>query len=125
MAYVLGVHLCVVRHFIGGNAIITQGGLFIKNLNSGLGHYTSLIINLVQLAFVVLGLVYLKSIMGKKPMFLLSIAVLSILDISLAVAMIFHHVLAAMMIMIIYMMVYGAMFISPVWAYPSEIIPAS
>ena len=125
MAYVLGVHLCVVRHFIGGNAIITQGGLFITTLNAGLGHYTSLIINLVQLAFVIVGLVYLKSIMGKKPMFLLSLGLLSTLDLSLAVAMIFHHVLAAMMIMIIYMIVYGATFISPIWAYPSEIIPAS
>lgn len=125
MAYVLGVHLCIIRHFIGGNAIITQGGLFITTLNSGLGHYTSLIINLVQLAFVIVGLVYLKSIMGKKPMFLLSLGLLSTLDLSLAVAMIFHHVLAAMMIMIIYMIVYGATFISPIWAYPSEIIPAS
>ena len=30
-----------------------------------------------------------------------------------------------MFLMCLYMAVYGAAFISPVWAYPSEIIPAS
>lgn len=89
MAYALGVHLCVIRHWIGGNAIITQGGLFIKTFNPSLGRYTSLIINLVQFAFVIFGLIYLQKIMGKKPLFLLSIALLSFLDLGLAIGMIF------------------------------------
>lgn len=89
MAYNLGVHLCVIRHFIGGNAIITQGGLFIKTLDPGLGHYTSLIINVVQFAFIIIGLAYLQKIMGKKPLFLLSIGLLSLLDFALAVGMIY------------------------------------
>ena len=81
-----------MRHFIGGNAIITQGGLFINNLNQSLGHYTSLIINLVQMLFVVIGLVYLQTFMGKKPMFLLSISVLSLVNFGLATSMIFMQV---------------------------------
>jgi hypothetical protein len=82
--------LCVIRHFIGGNAIISQGGLFIKTLNPSLGHYTSLIINLVQFVFVVFGLVYLQKVMGKKPLFLLSIALLTLLNFALAVGMIYE-----------------------------------
>ena len=81
-----------MRHYIGGNAIITQGELFINNLNQSLGHYTSLIINLVQMLFVVIGLVYLQTFMGKKPMFLLSISVLSLVNFGLATSMIFMQV---------------------------------
>jgi Na+/melibiose symporter-like transporter len=125
MAFTLGVHLCVVRHWIGGNAIITQGGLFIKNFNPELGHYTSLIINSVQFVFVLIGLVFLQKLMGKKPLFLLSITLLSLINLGLAVGMIFGQILACMFLMCLYMAIYGAAFISPIWAYPSEIIPAS
>ena len=121
----MGVHLCIVRNLIGGNAIITQGGLFISTLNAGLGKYTSIIINVLQMVFVVVGLVYLKSMMGKKPMFMLSLSLLSLCNICLAVAMIFDQVLAAFMIMCIFMVIHGSVFTSPIWAYPSEIIPAN
>jgi hypothetical protein len=74
---------------IGGNAIITQGGLFIKTIDPELGHYTSLIINSVQFVFIIFGLAYLQKVMGKKPQFLLSIGLLIFLNFGLAVAMIF------------------------------------
>lgn len=89
-AYLLGLHICVIRHWTGGNAIITQGGLFINGLNPELGHYTSIIINSIQFIFIVFGLVFVQKIAGKRPLFLISITVLSILDIALAVAMIHY-----------------------------------
>jgi MFS family permease len=121
----LGIHLCVIRHWIGGNAIITQGGLFIKTLDAGLGHYTSIIINSIQFIFIIICIVYIQKIAGKRPLFLISITCLSLLDIALAVAMIYSQVVACEMIMCFYMAIYGASFISPIWSYPSEIIPAS
>lgn len=117
--------MAIIRNFIGANAIITQGGIFIKHYNPGLGKYTSLIINMVQFISVVFGLVYVQTVMGKKPLFLLSIPLLSILNLALVVAMIYEQVLSILIILCIYMAVYGAGFISPIWAYPSEIIPAS
>lgn len=86
-AYCLGIHLCVIRHFTGGNAIISQGGIFITTFDPTLGHYTSLIINLVQFAFVILGLVIIQKLVGKRPLFLFSITFLSFINIGLAIAM--------------------------------------
>jgi hypothetical protein len=124
-AYCLGFHLASIRNLIGANAIITQGGLFIKDINYGLGRYTSLIINVVQLISVLFGLLYVQGVMGKKPLFLLSIPLLSILNFALTMAMIYSNVLALMLLMCIFMAVYGLGFLSPIWAYPSEVIPAS
>lgn len=117
--------MAVIRNFIGANAIITQGGIFIKELNYGLGKYTALIINMVQFISVLFGLFYVQTVMGKKPLFLISLPLLSILNIAIVVGMIYSNVLVLLMLMCIYMAIYGAGFISPIWAYPSEIIPAS
>ena len=124
-AYCLGVHLAGIRNFIGANAVITQGGLVIKLFNAGLGKYTSLIINLVQFGAVLFGLIYVQTIMGKKPLFLISIPALTILNIALALAMFYEEVTAMLMVMCLYMGIYGVGFISPIWAYPSEVIPAA
>ena len=118
-AYCLGVHLCIIRHWTGGNCIITQGGLFIKNIDADIGHYTSLIVNIVQFVFVVIGLIWVQKYLGKRPLFLISITLMSILNIALVVAMIYERVLPSLMIMCIFMVVYGGSFISPIWSYPS------
>jgi hypothetical protein len=121
----MGLHLCVIRHWLAGNLIITQGGQFIGTFDKGLGHYTSLIVNLTQLVFVIIGLVWLQKIIGKRTMFLFSISMLSIINIGLGIAMMEYSSTASLMIMVIYMMIYGGSFISPIWSYPSEVIPAS
>lgn len=124
-AYWMGIHLCVIRHWLAGNLIITQGGQFISTFDKNLGHYTSLIINLVQFVFVVIGLVWLQKFIGKRPMFLFSVSLLSVINIALAIAMMEYAAMASLTIMIIYMIIYGGSFISPIWSYPSEVIPAS
>ena len=96
-----------------------------KMFNYGLGKYTSLIINSVQFISIIFGLVYVQSVLGKKPLFMISIPTLSILNFALVVAMIYENVPAMLMIMCIYMAIYGVAFISPIWAYPSEVIPAA
>jgi len=91
-AYCLCLHLCVIRHFTGGNAIISQGGIFVGYFNTTLGTYTAIIINSIQFIFIVIGLVYIQKIIGKRPLFLFSITTLSILNIAVAIAMIFENV---------------------------------
>jgi len=83
------VHLAGIRNFIGANALITQGGILVKMFNLGLGKYTSLIINSVQFISIIFGLVYVQSVLGKKPLFMISIPTLSILNFALVVAMIY------------------------------------
>jgi MFS family permease len=72
-----------------------------------------------------IGLIWVQKYLGKRPLFLISITLMSILNIALVLAMIFEKVLPSLMIMCIFMVVYGGSFISPIWSYPSEIIPAS
>lgn len=124
-AFCLGVHLAVIRNFIGANALITQGGILIKMFNYGLGQWSSLIVNLIQFAAVLFGLIYVQTILGKKQLFLISIPALTLLNFGLVAAMIYENVTAMLMLMCFYMAVYGVAFISPIWAYPSEVIPAS
>ena len=70
-------------------------------------------------------MVWLQNMIGKRPMFLFSIGMLSIIDICLGIAMMEYSSTAALTIMVIYMMIYGGSFISPVWSYPSQVIPVS
>lgn len=115
----MGVHLCVIRHWLAGNLIITQGGQFITTFDPHLGHYTSLIINLAQFIFVILGLIWLQKLIGKRPMFLFSVSFLSVINIALGLSMMNFAPTPSLIIMIIYMAVYGGSFISPIWSYPS------
>lgn len=69
--------------------MVTQGGIFIGNFNSALGHYSPLIINLIQLIAVVFGLVVIPGVMGKKPLFLMTLALLTVLNLSFTVSMIY------------------------------------
>ncbi|MCB0368670.1 MAG: hypothetical protein KDD45_04290 [Bdellovibrionales bacterium] len=89
-AYCLGVHLAGIRNLIGANAIITQGGILIKMFNYGLGKYTSLIINGIQFLGILFGLLYVQGIMGKKPLFLISIPILSVINLALVLAMLYE-----------------------------------
>lgn len=57
--------------------------------NSGLGKYTSLLLNSIQLAAIIFGLVYVQTVLGKKQLFMLSIPTLTLLNFALVVAMIY------------------------------------
>ena len=56
----MGAHMCALRQYTGGNVLLVQGGLFITTFNKTLGLYTPLIINLVQFAAIIFGIVYLQ-----------------------------------------------------------------
>jgi MFS family permease len=72
----------------------------------------------------VIGLIWIQKLVGKRPLFLFSITLLSIINIALVIAMIYKDVLVIVFLMCVYMIVYGGSFSSPIWAYPSEVIPA-
>lgn len=91
-AYYVSMNLCLIRHMIGGNTIISQGGIFITLLNPTLGRFTALIINMVLMVFIIIGIVWVQKYIGKRPLFLFSISSLAIMDLALAVAMIGKNV---------------------------------
>lgn len=113
-----------IKNFVGANALITQGGIFISLFNPELGSWTSLIVNVIQFIAVVVGMVYVQTIMGKKNLFLISVPTLAVLNFALVIAMIYENVPALLLLMCIFLTVFGMGYISPMWAYPVEIIPA-
>jgi len=84
----------MVKNWMGGNAIISQGGQFVKTFDSQLGYYTSIIINSIQFTCIIIGLVYVQKKVGKRPLFLFSVIMLSTFNIATAIAMIFEKVVA-------------------------------
>lgn len=124
-AFILSCHLCLVRHWMGGNAIISQGGYFVGTFDVTLGKYTTIIVSCIQFAFILVGLLYIVKKFGKRSLFLFCLPILSTLNIVVAICMIFKNAIACETVLCIYMVIYGATYISPIWAYPSEIIPAS
>ena len=124
MLYCLGVHMCALRQYTGGNVLLVQGGLFISTFDKTLGRYTPLIINLVQFAAIIFGIVYLQKKIGKRPAFLFSLSMMSVLNFALVVSMIYEQILATMILMSIFMLVFGGSFINQNWAYPAEVVPA-
>ena len=89
MLFCLGVHMCALRQYCGGNVLLIQGGLFIKTFNPGLGEWTSLIINVVQFVAILISLIYLQRVIGKKPTFIFSLATMSVLNFCLVISMIY------------------------------------
>ena len=81
--------MCALRQYTGGNFLLVQGGLFITTFNKTLGQYTPLIINLVQFAAIIFGIVYLQKKIGKRPAFLFSLSTMSVLNFAIVIAMIF------------------------------------
>jgi hypothetical protein len=59
-AFYMGFHLCIIRHFVGGNALITSAGVLLSVIDKSIGHYTPLIINLVQLVAAIAAFVYIS-----------------------------------------------------------------
>ena len=70
------------------------------------------------------GLLYVQTILGKKQLFLISLPILSALNFALVIAMIYGEVTSMLLLMCLFMIVFGAGYISPMWAYPPEIIPS-
>jgi hypothetical protein len=60
--------------------------------NTTLGTYTALIINAIQFVFIVIGMVYIQKVIGKRPLFLFSITLLSFINIGVAISMIYEVV---------------------------------
>lgn len=105
--------------------IASQGGLFIKNFNQDLDKYTPLIIDSIQLVFAIFGLVYITGKVGKRPQLLVSTASITLLNFALVISMILQEAEVIIILMCVFIAIYGAIFISLTWAYPPEVIPAS
>ncbi len=120
----MAVQMCALRQFCGGNVLLVQGGQFVKTFNPTLGYYTPVIINSIQFLFILIGIFYIQKVMGKRPLFMFSLPMMIILNLGIVVAMIYEQILVTMLLMSVFMMVFGGSFININWAIPPELAPA-
>jgi hypothetical protein len=74
---------------------------------------------------VFVGVVWVQRHIGKRPLLVWSTLCLIILNFAVAITMYYSNVVGTEFFMCLFMIPYGGAFNSPIWAYPSEIVPAS
>jgi len=79
--------MCIIRHYLAGNLIITQGGQFINTIDTNLGHWTPITVNLVQLVFVALRVFAFSGQVGKRPSLIFSVGALSLVNFAIGFTM--------------------------------------
>ena len=115
----MGIHISALRHFVGGTVLQIQGGLFIDTFNEDLAKVTPIIINSLQFVAIVFGILYLQKVFGKRQLFSFSLMALSLMNFAMVIAMIFEEILAVLLLMCLFMLLFGSSFINLTWAYPA------
>lgn len=82
-AFSVALHVCMIRHFSGGNSLITSAGIIMSYFNKDLAKWTPLSINSIQFIAVFIYLVFLSSTFGKRPLLVTSTGLLALLNLLL------------------------------------------
>lgn len=124
-AFYVALNVCVLRHFSGGNSLITSAGIIMNEYSKDLAKWTPLVINSTQLIALTTYILFFSHALGKRFLIVNSSALLALLNVALIASLIFESEVGILLSIMAFMMVYGGMLLSAVWSYPSEIIPAS
>jgi uncharacterized membrane protein len=64
----------------------------VSYFDPNIGSWTTLIINSIKFVFILIGLFYVQKLTGKRPLFILSMTLLSLTNFTIAIAMIYENV---------------------------------
>jgi hypothetical protein len=120
----VAINVCIVRHFSGGNSLITSAGIIMSEYSKDLAKWTPLAINSTQLIALIIYVLFFSQVFGKRFLIVNASALLAILNVALIVSLIYESEVGILVSIMAFMLVYGGMMLSAVWSYPSEIIPA-
>lgn len=115
----MAIHVCVIRHFSGGNSLITSAGIIMSHFDKGLAKWTPLSINSTQLIALFIFLVFLSSNFGKRSLLVTSTGLLALLNLLLVYSLVIKAEGLILACIIVFMVVYGGFMLSAVWSYPS------
>lgn len=118
-ALLMAFHVQAYKNFIGGNVLVTFSGQIISHFAPVLSQYTALIINILQLIFNAFSTFIITKKFGRRSLFLIGSMGLTILNIVLAIVLIFQLKILIFIVMCVYMCLYGATFLPISWSYPS------
>lgn len=121
----MGIQICILRHFTGVNALIVSAGTIISQYDTILGKWTPLIINSLLLCGTLAAVFYISKQYGKRFQIILSVLSFIYLNGFLIISLLVLGEIAVLISISIYMVIAGAFFFPPAWSYPSEIVPAA
>lgn len=119
----VAIHVCLVRHFSGGNSLIISAGIILQQFDKGLAKWTPLTINATQFVALVIYVLMFSTTFGKRFLIVTATGLLSFINFALVIGLIIKNEFFILVCIILFMIVYGGMLLSAVWSYPSEIIP--
>ncbi len=82
-AFFVALQVCVVRHFSGGNSLITSAGIIMGEYSKELAKWTPLAINSTQLIALVVYILFFSHAFGKRFLIVNASALLALLNVSL------------------------------------------
>jgi hypothetical protein len=115
----------MIRHFSGGNSLITSAGIIMSVYSKYLAKWTPLLINSTQFIALIVYVVFLSSSFGKRFLIVNSSGLLALLNMVLICSLLIKSEVCILLSIMGFMIIYGGMMLSAVWSYPSEIIPAA
>ena len=87
--------------------------------------YAGLIVNGVQLIFVIFSTFYVGSRLGRRFLWLSSCAILAVCCLVIGIGEVFTRKIVVLVFIMIYMIMFGLLVTPVLWSYPIEIIPPS
>ena len=83
----MGIHIVILRQFIGGNCLVTFSGQIIKQFNANLSTHMALILNSLQFATDLLSVLFITGRYGRKPILIVGTLGMAICSIVIALAL--------------------------------------
>lgn len=118
----MGVHILLLRQFIGANCVTTFASQIIAAFNPQISVYMGLILNLIQFLGDLLSVIFLAYKFGRRPILTSGIILMTIFSFGIAVTLIYQVEDAIYLFMSIYMFLNGGAVLTAAYSYPSEIL---
>jgi hypothetical protein len=117
-AFLLAIHICVLRQFIGGNVLVSFSNQIVETYIQN-ARLTALFLNILQLISNASSLLYFSNRFGRRILELIGTFGLMILNFGIAIALLFGSEDFILITMGLYMIIYGSTFLPTSWSYPS------
>jgi len=115
----MGIHILLLRQFIGANCVTTFASQIIAAFNLQISVYMGLMLNLIQFLGDLLSVLFLAYKFGRRPILTSGIILMTIFNFCIAVTLIFQVEDAILFFMSIYMFLSGGAVLTVGYSYPS------